>query len=44
MQALIDIIEAGWAQKNDGARIRGNADLITAVQNAIELLCHSDHQ
>ncbi len=38
MQALIDIIEAGWAQKNDGARIRGNADLITAVQNAIELL------
>ena len=38
MQALIDTIESGWARKNDGARIRGDTDLITAVQNAIELL------
>ena len=38
MQALIDTIEAGWARKNDGAPIRGDTDLITAVQNAIELL------
>jgi len=38
MQALIDIIEAGWTQKNDGARIRGDTVLATAVQDAIELL------
>ncbi len=38
MQELIDTIEAGWSRKNEGDAIRGDADLITAVQNAINLL------
>jgi 2,3,4,5-tetrahydropyridine-2-carboxylate N-succinyltransferase len=38
MQELIDTIEAGWDRKNEGAAIRGDADLIAAVQNVIDLL------
>jgi len=38
MQELIDTIEAGWDRKNEGATIRGDTDLIAAVQNVIELL------
>lgn len=38
MQELIDIIEAGWSRKDDGAAIRDDAGLITAVQSAIDLL------
>lgn len=38
MQELIDIIEAGWNRKNEGAAVRGDADLIAAVQNALQLL------
>ena len=38
MQDLIDTIEAGWSRKNDGASIRGDADLTTAVRSAIEML------
>jgi len=38
MQELINTVEAGWARKDDGEVIRGDADLIAAVQNALELL------
>jgi len=38
MQELIDTIEAGWNRKNDGGAIRGDTDLIAAVQDALELL------
>jgi 2,3,4,5-tetrahydropyridine-2-carboxylate N-succinyltransferase len=38
MQELIDTIEAGWIRKDEGAVIRGDANLIAAVQNALELL------
>lgn len=38
MQELIDKIETGWALKYDGVSIRGDADLIAAVQRAIDLL------
>jgi len=38
MQELISTIESGWSRKNEGAVIRGDTDLIAAVQNALELL------
>jgi len=38
MQELINTIEAGWDRNIEGAAIRGDADLIAAVRNAIELL------
>ena len=38
MQELINTIESGWSRKNDGDTIRGDTDLITAVQSALELL------
>lgn len=38
MQELIETIDAGWDRKHAGAGIRGDAALVTAVQDAIELL------
>ena len=38
MQELINTIESGWSRKDDGVVIRGDTDLITAVQHALELL------
>ena len=38
MQDLIDTIEAGWARQNDAKRIRGDADLISAVQIVLKML------
>lgn len=38
MQELIDVIDAGWARNVEGTAIRGDTDLIAAVQNAIEQL------
>ncbi len=38
MQELIDTIEAGWDRKIEGAAIRGDSDLIAAVQSALEML------
>jgi len=38
MQELIDMIETGWVRKNAGTAIRGDAGLVTAVRDAIELL------
>lgn len=38
MQELINTIEAGWTRRDAGVVIRGDGDLIAAVQDALELL------
>ncbi len=38
MQELIDAINDGWDRKNNGTRIRGDADLVRAINTAIGLL------
>lgn len=42
MQNFSEIIEAGWALKSAGQRIRGNEKLETAVHEAINLLDNGD--
>ena len=38
MQAMFDVIDAGWTRQNEGQTIRGDAELTIAVQGALELL------
>jgi len=38
LQELIDAINDGWDRKNNGTRIRGDADLVRAINTAIGLL------
>ncbi len=38
MQALIDLIEAGWERRIQGDKIRGDSELTAAVNEAMDLL------